>query len=49
MEVLGAIAQWLDVGFGAACFAILVRGRIPQRVTRIEQHLKLPPIVKDAA
>lgn len=44
LEVLTQLATWLDVGFGAACFVILVRGRIPQRIERLEKHAGLPPL-----
>jgi len=43
------VIQLLDFGMGAACLLILVKQRIPQRVTRLEKHVGLPPMEKLAA
>lgn len=41
------LLQTLNLGCGAACLAVLIQQRIPQRVARIEKHLKLKPLAED--
>lgn len=42
--MLDQLLQLLDLGMGAACFVMLVKNRIPARVTRLEKHLGLQPL-----